>query len=191
MTESASSAHAIDHRGRWKWFLALGVVLLVLGIAGAGVASVASLLEYSSLLVFGPFLIASSLFQALTAAFGETRKERILHLLAAGVEGVLGIFIMANPLQNVGGLVALIAILFILGGAARLARALEAQSRGRGWGFVAGVVALLLGICIWTGWPVDKPWFVALCIVVDLICHGASWSALALAERRRQGAPAS
>ena len=39
MNALATAPTATEHRARWKWFLALGVVLLVLGIAGASVAS--------------------------------------------------------------------------------------------------------------------------------------------------------
>ena len=60
-----------------------------------------------------------------------------------------------------------------------------------------GIVALLLlslfavGIALWVGGPAAKISLVGICIAIDFVCHGVSWSALALAERRRQGAPAS
>jgi uncharacterized membrane protein HdeD (DUF308 family) len=181
MTELATSSQAPDYRGRWKWFLALALLLLVFGIAGV---SISTLLEMTSVLVFGPMLLASSLFQFLTAIFAEKPKERLLHFAAAGLEAILGFFIMTNPLQRMVSLISLIAIFLMVSGLVRLARSLETRARGRGWTLMAGVVALLLGICVWTGWPVAKPWFVGLCIAIDFICHGVSWSALALAERK-------
>jgi hypothetical protein len=42
-------------------------------------------------------LLASSIFQPLTALFGEERKERLLHFAAAGVEMVFGFLIVVNP----------------------------------------------------------------------------------------------
>src|SRR5262249_49795139 len=171
---------------RWKWFLGLGAILLVLGIAGI---SVASLLQLTSLLVFGPLLLASSIIQLLTAFFAEKRKESLLHFAAAGLEAVLGFFIMANPLQKVVGLIALVAIFLIVIGLARLARSLATQSRGRAWIFVTGVIALLLGISVWIEGPIAKLGFVGLCIAIDFLCHGVSWSALALAERKPVQAP--
>jgi uncharacterized membrane protein HdeD (DUF308 family) len=166
---------------RWKWFLALGLLLLLLGLAGAGAST---LLEITSLLVFGPLLLCSSLIQLLTAFFAERGKERFLHLAAAGLEAILGFFIMAHPLERVIGLVELIAIFLIVLGLVRLARSLWTKSRGRAWVVMTGVIALVLGISVWMGWPIAKPWFVGLCIAVDFLCHGVSWSALALAERK-------
>jgi uncharacterized membrane protein HdeD (DUF308 family) len=181
MTQLTTLPPASGHSVRWKWFLALGVVLLLLGLAGTGAAT---LLEITSLLVFGPLLLASSLIQLLTAFFAEKDKDRLLHFTAAGLEAVLGFFIMAHPLQSEVRLIALIAIFLIVGGLVRLARALATQSRGRAWVVLTGVVALLLGISAWIGWSVAKPWIVGLCIAVDFLCHGLCWSAVALAERK-------
>src|SRR5207302_2002190 len=85
---------------------------------------------------------------------------------------------LLNPPQSLGGLVALIAIFLIVSGLVRLARVLVTQSRGRAWTVMTGVVALLLGISVWIGWPFGKLWFVGICIAIDFICHGVSWSAL-------------
>lgn len=170
-----------EHTVRWKWFLALGIGLLLLGLTGAGAST---LLELTSLLVFGPLLLASSLIQFLTAFFAGKGKENVLHMIAAGLEAVLGFFIMANPLQNVVSVIALIAIFLIVVGIVRLARSLALQSHGRAWVVLTGVLALLLGMSVWIGWPIDKLWFVGLCIAVDFLCHGLCWSAVALAERK-------
>jgi uncharacterized membrane protein HdeD (DUF308 family) len=188
MTEPGTSSHVTEHRARWKWFLALGAILLVLGIAGI---SVVTLLQFTSLLVFGPLLLASSILQLLTAFFAEKRNEALLHFAAAGLEAVLGFFIMANPPETMVGLIALVAIFLIVIGLARLARSLVTRSRGRVWTVTAGVIALLLGISVWIEGPVAKLGFVGLCIAIDLLCHGVSWSALALAERKPVQTPVS
>src|SRR5262245_15769685 len=125
MTTSPTSPMA-EHRSRWKWFLALAAVLLILGLTGG----TASALELTTALVFGPLMLASSLFQFLTAFFAENRKERLLHFVAAGLEAVLGFFIMVNPPEKLIGLVALVAVFLIVIGLVRLARSLVTQIRG-------------------------------------------------------------
>jgi uncharacterized membrane protein HdeD (DUF308 family) len=94
MSEPATLLQVTDRRARWKWFIALGVILLVLGIAGI---SVATLLQYTTVLVFGPMLLASSIIQLLTAFFAEKREEYLLHFVAGGIEAVFGFFIMTYP----------------------------------------------------------------------------------------------
>ncbi len=188
MTELITASHVTAHRAGWKWLLVLGVLLLVLGVAGV---SVATLLELTSVLVFGPLLLASGIIQLLNALGGETRKDRFLHLIAAGLDAVLGFFIIMNPLERVVSLIVLIAIFLIVGGLLRLASSLATESRGRVWTLMTGVIALLLGISVWIGGPGAKLSFVGLCIAVDFVCQGVSWSALALAERKPVQTPVS
>jgi uncharacterized membrane protein HdeD (DUF308 family) len=188
MSGLATSEQGVGHRGRWKWFLALGGVLVVLGVAGA---SVASMLELTSVLIFGPLLLASSLVQFLTAFMAEQRKERLVHFAAAGVEMIAGFLLMAHPPERGVQVIGVIVAFLLVSGLLRLARSLTTQSRGRAWTVMTGVIALVLGIAVWVGGPAAKISLVGICIAIDFICHGVSWSALALAERSGPRAPAS
>jgi uncharacterized membrane protein HdeD (DUF308 family) len=181
MTELLTSPQAIEHRARGKWFLVLGVLLLLLGLAGAGAVT---FLELTSLLVFGPLLLASSIIQILTALFSEKGRERLLHLISAGLEVVVGFLIMAYPRQIVSDMVVIITVFLLASGLVRLIRAVGTHSPGRRWMLLAGVGALLLGLCVALRLPVSQLWLVGLCIAIDYICHGVSWSALALAEQK-------
>jgi uncharacterized membrane protein HdeD (DUF308 family) len=183
MSTFATPPRASEHAATWKWFLALGVVLFVLGLAGVTTASV---LETASVLVFGPLLLASSFVQCLIAFFAEKGKECRLHFAAAGLEAVLGFYLMANPFQEVLGLVAVVGVFLVVGGLVRLARALVTETHRRGWVMLAAVVSLVLGVSLWTGWPDRRLWFAGLCIAIDFLFHGVTWSALALGERNRE-----
>lgn len=102
---------------------------------------------------------------------------------------VLSIIVMTYPPESVAGLIGWVASIMIVVGLIRLARSLVTESRGKTWAVVAGTIAVLLGISIWIGRPVTALWVVGLCIALDFLCHGASWSALAFAERRQVQAP--
>ncbi len=186
MNATVATSPATEHRGRWAWFLALGTLLLVFGIAGG----LATLLEVTSILLFGPLLLASSLFQLTVAFFAQDKKkESRLHLAAAVVEMVLGFLIMAYPPERVGQLIVLVAIFLIVAGLLRLARSLAKKAHGRAWVAMTGVVALVLGVSVWIGGPVARISMIGVCIALDFIFHGMSWSALALAERKRVEMP--
>jgi len=173
MTELQTAAPPTERHGHWKWFLALGACLVALGLTGTGAAS---LLALTSVLLFGPLLLASAFIQLLTAFCAEQGKEALLHFLAAGLEGVLGFLVIARPFESVVSLVVLIAVFLVAIGLARLALALVAKSRRRGWVAVTGVVAILLGVSVWLGGPAVAVWFVGLCIALDFLCHGFSWA---------------
>jgi uncharacterized membrane protein HdeD (DUF308 family) len=139
--------------------------------------------ELASFFIFGPLLLASSLFQFLTALYAEKGKKRLLHIAAAGLEGIFGFWVMAHPRENLAGLLALVAAFLVAGGLARLARSLTMRPHVRAWTIGTGVVALLLGISVWIEWPATSLWIVGLFLGVDFVCHGISWSIIALAER--------
>jgi uncharacterized membrane protein HdeD (DUF308 family) len=186
MAELTMSAQATDRRMRWKWALALGVALLLLGLASAGATT---LLGLSSLLVFGPLLLASSILQLLTAFIAGTGPGRFLQYAAAGLEALLGFLIMAQPVVLLTDLVVVVAAFLMVIGLGRLAHSLVTHAPGRAWAFIAGGAALILGICVWLQLPVSGLWFVGLCIALDFICHGVSWSAVALAEGKPLAVP--
>jgi uncharacterized membrane protein HdeD (DUF308 family) len=106
-------------------------------------------------------------------------------------EVVLGVLIMAYPLPLITDLVVLVALFLVVAGLLRLMRSLATHSSVRGWTFLAGVGALILGLCVWLELPVRGLWFVGLCIALDFICHGVSWSARAMAEGKPLQEPAS
>jgi uncharacterized membrane protein HdeD (DUF308 family) len=180
MTTQHATPPGVDPHTRRKRFLALGVLLLILGAAAAGATT---LLELTSMLVFGPIRLAAAVIQIVVAFLAETRKEAILHLAASGIEALFGFCVMAQPLQAAVSLAVLAAAFLLLSAAARLIRSLVSPTPGRGWFAMAGIAALLLAGSLSVGWPNAGPWFVGLCIALDLLCHGLSWSALAWAER--------
>ena len=161
-----------------KWFLALGVLLILLGVAGFS----ATLMKWAALLVLGPMLLASAFLQVFIVIAARRWQDSVLHLAASGVEALLGFFIMTGPLRGSVNLIEVAGILFLVIGVLRLARSRE-QARGRGWTIFAGVIALLLGTCVWIRWPIPELWLVGLCIAIDFVCHGVSWSGFALSEQ--------
>jgi uncharacterized membrane protein HdeD (DUF308 family) len=177
MTAFTTPSQGTEHRARWKWFLALGVLLLVLGGAGIGFAS---LVEITTVLIFGPLLLASSLVQFLLAFFVETGRDRILRYVAAGAEMILGFVVIAHPLPNVINLITVIAVGLITIGLIHLARALMTRDRGREWAVVVGIIVLIMGVSVLVS-PDPRLWFVGVCLAGVVFCHGVSWSALGLA----------
>jgi uncharacterized membrane protein HdeD (DUF308 family) len=63
----------------------------------------------------------------------------------------------------------------------RILFSLGANYPGWPWVLLNGVVDLVLGGLIWSGWPESSLWVIGLFVGIDLILHGWSWMSLALA----------
>jgi uncharacterized membrane protein HdeD (DUF308 family) len=118
-----------------------------------------------------------------------------LHLLAAGLYLLTGLFMLEDPERAAAVLTLLIAAGFLVGGLLRTIFSLVERFHGWPWVVLHGVVDLVLGIIILSGWPGSSLWVIGLFLGIDLIFHGWSWVALGLAVRAyvagadRQAAP--
>jgi uncharacterized membrane protein HdeD (DUF308 family) len=172
----ATSTPSPPRTSPWRPYLLLGVVLLLLGAVALG----STLLDAFAVLVFGPIFLTIGVLQIFLAFLFRRGKESWLNLLAAALNMVLGFLIMAHP--HLGGIeISLLVAGFLVAfGLVRAGRAYVAgRSRG-GWLFVAGLVAVLLAVCVWLRWPFPGIGLIGVCLAVDLIVHGLSESASSL-----------
>jgi uncharacterized membrane protein HdeD (DUF308 family) len=220
MGEFTRTAQTTDDRTRWKWYLATGVILVILGLMAAGATSI---LEMASILLFGPLLLVSSIIQLLTAFLAgpepprkldeepasfptdnaskppvpQTKtksrqlptKESLFHYADACLEAIVGFLIMIHPVAAITDLAVLVAIFLVVRGLVRVIRSWKTDSPDRGWIIMAGLAALLLGVCIWLPLPVSKLWFAGLCLAADFVFHGVVWSAIALTRKPLEAIP--
>jgi uncharacterized membrane protein HdeD (DUF308 family) len=47
------------------------------------------------------------------------------------------------------------------------------------WVLANGVLTVLLGVAIWQQWPASGLWVIGICVGIDLIVNGVTWSVLA------------
>jgi uncharacterized membrane protein HdeD (DUF308 family) len=186
---SAGEAVAIG-RGRifgaleknWGWLLALGILFLVLGMIGIGMAVA---LTVASLLVFGVLLVAGGVVQLIEAFKNTGWKSVLWHVLIALLYIVAGIIVFTNPVlaSKVFTLMLAGAILFI--GIFRVIMALQHRgTSGWGWTLLAGLISIVLAILIFQSWPVSALWLIGMFVAIDLIVSGWSYVFLALAARK-------
>jgi uncharacterized membrane protein HdeD (DUF308 family) len=174
----ADQIEAVQHL--WKWFLALGIVLALLGMIALG-ASVAVTLV--SLVLFGILFIISGIFQAVQAFRTRQSSEFFLHLLPGIFDLVIGLLLVTHPTVGALTLTLLLAAFFLVGGLFRFVAALSMRFPNWGWSLMGGIVSMLLGILLWVEWPESGLWFIGMCIGIDMIFHGWGWVMLALALR--------
>ena len=116
----------------WGWFLAFGIVLLLLGI-GAIVRSVTSTVV--SMIFFGWLLIFASVIEFADAFMVGKWAGFFLHLLAAILFGVVGLLMLVRPVISAEAATFLMSMFFLAGGLYQFIYALWTHLPG--WG-VAG-----------------------------------------------------
>ncbi len=161
----------------WGWFLALGIVLLLLGI-GAIVRSVTS--TVASVVFFGWLLIFASIIEFVDAFMVGKWAGFFLHLLAAILFGVVGALMLARPVISAEAATFVMSMFFLIGGLYQLVYALWTHLPGWGWQAVNGIVGSILGVLLLAQWPVSGLYAIGLFVGIDLIFYGAAWIALAL-----------
>jgi uncharacterized membrane protein HdeD (DUF308 family) len=96
---------------------------------------------------------------------------------------------VANPALAAVTLTLVIAIILIAAGAFRLFIAFSTPLHHRGWLILNGAISILLGVMIWSSWPVSGLWVIGMFIGIDMIFDGWTEIMLALSVRSQPANP--
>ncbi|MDE3180604.1 MAG: HdeD family acid-resistance protein [Acidobacteriota bacterium] len=180
---SLSTFSSISHelRRNWGWLLALGILLLILGII-AIVDSVS--FTVISMFLFGWVLLVAGIIEAVQAFRHRRGGHLFLHALNAALSIIVGLMLIRHPLAGALVVTLLLAAYFTVAGIFRIVYALSFRVKAWGWALADGVITFILGIFVWLQWPVSGLWIIGLFIGIDLIVAGWSEVMLAVAARR-------
>ena len=165
----------------WGWFLAFGIVLMVLGIAAVVRSTTATI---ASMVFFGWLLVFSSVIQFVEVFMVGRWEGFFLHLLIAILFGMVGLLMVVRPVISAEALTLLMSVFFLLGGLYQLVAAVWTHLPGWGWHALNGIIAAVMGVLILAQWPVSGLWVIGLFVGIDLIFYGWAWIALALDLRK-------
>ena len=167
-------------RHAWWLFLALGVVSFIVGFLAISSTFIATM---ASVLVFGWLLLIEGISEVIHAVMVRNWRGFALHLLAAALYLLVGLFLLEDPIRAAEVITLVFAAVFLVGGLLRVIFALVEQFPGWPWVLLTGVVDLFLGVFIWNRWPDSSLWVIGLFVGIDLLVHGWSNVILALALR--------
>lgn len=170
-------------RKYWKWFMALGVAMLILGTIAISWSCIATVTVAATWL-FGFFLLAGGIGEIINAFWVGRWSGMLLHLLVGVLYVLVGFIIIDQPLNAAIELTLLIAIFLMVSGIFRVVFAVAERFAGSGWVLLNGVVTFVLGLLIYKQWPASGLWVIGLFIGIDLIFNGWAWVALALGLRQ-------
>ncbi len=171
---------ADEARKNWGWFLALGILLVLLGI---GVASSSYYATVFSVIFFGIFLICAGIIQIVQAFLARHWSGFFISLLLGALYLITGFICASKPVVAAVNLTLWIAAFCFVAGLYRMLTSLILRFDQWGWVFFNGAVTFILGALIYSNWPLSGLWVIGLFIGIDLILSGWSWIWLSLTAR--------
>jgi uncharacterized membrane protein HdeD (DUF308 family) len=165
----------------WGWFLAKGILMIVIGTLALGSYMMVTLF---SMIFLGWLMIFAGVVEAVHAFWKKEWGGLFLNLLVGVLYVVVGFMVLANPAASAVTLTLVMAIFFILDGIFRIIIAVTMHFPRWGWMLFNGIVTLILGIIIWQQWQQFGLRIIGLFIGIDLIISGWAWVMLSLASRR-------
>lgn len=167
---------------RWGWFLALGILYVLLGTFG--LIAVGPLSLASALVIAALFLIGG-VVQLVQAFRCSGWRSTAVHVLGAVLYIVAGALLLAQPLIGLVTITLAIGAIIFAAGVTRLVIAFQHRpDEGWTWLAVSGVVGILLGLVILAGLPGNALWVLGLLVAVELLMEGWSMIMMSLALRR-------
>lgn len=169
------SVHPISRetvRRNRGWLTALGILLIVLGvvsIASAFLATLAGVLLFAVLLLFAGVAQLGHALSERDDHFGWNFASGLLYLVAGGL-------LVLDPVSGAVGLTLLLAVFFFFLGALRLSLAQRVRSLHGSSGtlVLTGILDLVLGGLIVLGWPAISAWVIGLFLGIELLSAGIS-----------------
>ena len=162
----------------WGWLLALGVLMIVAGLAAVGLSVVATIV---TVVMIGTFALIAAGAEVASAIWSRGWEGTVLHLLTAALYGVFGFLLVTKPVLGAEALTLMLAVVLLVSGVARIGMAATVRFHHWGWAAVSGALSVLLGLLIWSELPGSGLWVIGLFVGIDLLMTGWTWVALALA----------
>lgn len=156
-----------------KW---VGVLMLILGLLSLFAPLSAGL---SVALIVGALLTIAGVSQLFLAFKAGSFAEGLVVFLLGLLGLVAGLWMLFQPGIALASLTLLLAGYFVIAGIAQAFGAFDVKPEsGWGWLLFSGIVSVLLGILIWSQYPVSGFWAVGVLVGVQLMMSGATLLAL-------------
>jgi uncharacterized membrane protein HdeD (DUF308 family) len=184
---------------RWGWLLALGILMLALGVIGLGMSY---WLTIVAIFWFGILAIIGGGVQLFDAFHHKGWKGIVWHVIIGIVYIVAGIVMITMPVAAAFWLTIFIAAALVVSGVMRIFMAFRIRDQGSVWWWVllTGIISIVLGIMVYgtitppgadqlataegqIAWMRSWGWVIGLFVAVELMVEGLALIAVALAAK--------
>jgi len=159
---------------RMHW---LGIVFIALGVT----AVLAPVVAGSALvIVIGCILLIAGIVAIVRELKAGASMEKAIGLTLGIVTALAGIAVIGHPLFGLKFLTVLLVIYFVAEGVWKIVISFGYKpATAWKWLLASGVLSLILGLLIWSQWPVSGMWAVGLLVGVNLLGTGLALVTLA------------
>lgn len=166
---------------RWAWLLALGVLMVLAGLAALGATVTATL---ATVWFLGAVLLAAGVVDIVSAFTSWKWRGFGLSLINGILAAVVGGLLMSRPAVGAGVLTLILALMLLATGISRILFSASERFPRWGWSFASGILAVVLGGLVLAQFPTSAFWFLGLVVAVELLSRGTIWITLAFALHR-------
>jgi len=150
----------------------LGILMVLVGVAalaqpffaGIGITYFIGFI----FLMYGIFHVIYA-FQARNLGAGWF----VLQILLSVLYLIAGAVLLKNPFQGLATLTLMTGILIFIDGIIQVINSFDLKPiDGWGWGVFSGILGIILGILIWSGWPQNSEWVLGMLVGINLLTNG-------------------
>lgn len=168
----------------WKWFITIGIILIVLGFFALSYQFVATVF---SVYFIGTLLFIAGIVQAAHSfklkGFGQSALWAVMGVLYI----IFGIFSFTQPVATSAAITLIISFLLIASGLTQIINAFNNKGFPKwGWWLFSGIITFILGLMIVAGWPTNSLWVLGMFLGIDLVFQGWAYVAIGLAIKSKQ-----
>jgi uncharacterized membrane protein HdeD (DUF308 family) len=175
MTTSSTGTAALSTPPTWVRVL-LGIVLILAGLLVLGDVALATLI---STILIGAAAVVAGGFEIIHAFWTKGWGGFLWQLLLGALYVAAGIVLLSQPVSGALILTYALGLLLVISGVVRIMLSIGQRESG-GWiMLLSGIVGVLAGLVILTGFPMTGLWVLGLVLGIDLIMHGVAWFAYA------------
>jgi uncharacterized membrane protein HdeD (DUF308 family) len=145
----------------------LGIVAILLGILAMLAPGIAGL---SIVVLLGVFVTCAGVVRMFWALQASSLSKGLLTFALGSLTLICGIVLLANPIIGAGVLTIALGAYFILDGLIELAAGFTLK--GGIWLVFGGGISVLLGIMIWTQYPLSGAWAMGTLLGIKLFMVG-------------------
>ena len=168
-------------KGKWGWLLALGIILIVLGMVVLGSPVIGT---EAVVFTVGAMLLLSGILQTVASFWTRDWSGFFLTLMIGVLYLVAGLFTLRRPGQAAVSLTLLIGSFMLIGGIFKIAAGLANKIPNWGWVLLSGTLSTVLGLFIWSDIQEFTPFLLGTLLGVDMLFNGWMWVALSLTLKR-------